>query len=87
MFNFFDEIKDKVSHLDNNLYNDYNLVNISGKLLYIEGHQGVTILNSQMIAFKIKKGRIVVEGENLILSELTPNTMLIQGKIVKTEIF
>ena len=87
MFNFFDEIKSKIGNFDYNLYNDYNLLNISGKLLYAEGHQGLTILNSDMIAFKIKKGRVVVEGEGLILKELTDNTLLIQGKIIKTEIF
>lgn len=87
MFNFFDEIKSKIGNCDYNLYNDYNLVNISGKLLYAEGHQGLTILSSDMIAFKIKKGRVVVEGEGLILKELTDNTLLIQGKIIKTEIF
>lgn len=86
MFNFFDEIKKKVN-IEAHVIDDYNLITISGKLLYVEGHHGLTILRKNMIAFKIKKGRIVVEGEDLFLKELTENTMLIQGKIVKTEIF
>ena len=84
MFNFFDEIKKKG---DENLLKDFNLVNISGKMLYAEGHLGLTVMNENMIAFKIKNGRIVVEGENLFLGELTDNTMLIKGKIVKVEQF
>ena len=40
-----------------------------------------------MIEKKIKKGRVVVDGENLFLKELTENTILIQGKISKMEIF
>lgn len=86
MFNFFDEIKNKVN-LDHNLLNDYNIINISGKLLYVEGHQGVTIITKEMVAFKIKKGRVVVEGQDIILNELTENTLLLQGKITKMEIF
>lgn len=86
MFNFFDEIKNKVGK-DFNFLEEYNLVNISGKLLYIEGHKGLTILSSNMISLKLKKGRVVVEGENLFLKEVTENTILIQGNIKKTEIF
>lgn len=85
VFNFFDEIRKKSP--DAELLNSFNLVNISGGLLYVEGHYGVTVLTSEMVAFKVKKGRIVVEGENLKLLELSENTMIIQGKIVKTELF
>lgn len=84
MFNFFDEIKKKS---DNNLLNEFNIVNISGKMLYAEGHLGLTVLSENMIAFKIKSGRFVVEGEGLFLKELTDNTLLIKGKIIKTEQF
>lgn len=87
MFNFFNEIKNKASGIDYNLLNEYNIINLSGKLLYVEGHQGVTIINSDMVAFKIKKGRVVVEGKDLVLSELTSNTLLLQGVIIKVEIF
>ena len=86
MFNFFDEIKHKTSKYKDML-NDFNIVNISGRLLYIEGHKGLTVLTNEMIAFKINKGRVVVEGEDMVLAELTQNTMLIEGKIIKTEIF
>lgn len=86
MFNFFDEIKRKATHYKGML-NDFNIVNISGRLLYVEGHLGLIVLTRQLITFKIKKGRVMIEGENMTLSELTHNTMIIEGKIVKTEIF
>lgn len=86
MFNFFDELKTKTTHIKE-LIHDFNIVNVSGRVLYVEGHAGLTILDKNMIAFKINKGRVVVEGEDLVLSELTSNTMLIEGKILKTEIF
>ena len=84
MFNFFDEIKKKA---DCAILNDFNIVNISGKMLYVEGHIGLTIMTPQTIAFKIKGGRMVVEGEGLFLSELSDNTMIIKGKIIKMEQF
>ena len=86
MFNFFDEIKSKMG-LTTDVLSDYNIVNISGKMLYIEGHKGVTVLTEQMVAFKIKGGRVVVDGSHMILEELTENTMLIQGQIKRVEIF
>ncbi len=86
MFNFFDEIKGKTARFKD-LIHDFHLINISGNVLYVEGHIGLTILSETTIAFKVKKGRVVVDGEGLTLAELTDNSMLIEGKIVKTEIF
>ena len=87
MFNFLDEIKNNLKKIDQKYLNNYNLINISGKILYVEGHFGLTILSKNIVAFKIKKGRVVVEGENLFLSELTFNTLKIEGNIKKVEEF
>mgnify|MGYP000634531143 CR=1 FL=1 len=87
MFNFFNEIKDKGQLNNPEFLNSYNIVNMSGKLLYVEGHCGVTVISKDLIAFKIKKGRVVVEGNDFIVKELTENTLLVQGEIKKTEIF
>ena len=87
MFNFFNEIKDKGQLNNPEFLNSYNIVNMSGKLLYVEGHSGVTVISKDLIAFKIKKGRVVVEGNEFIVKELTENTLLVQGEIKKTEIF
>lgn len=87
MFNFFNELKGKFGRLDNNLFDEYNIVNMSGRLLYVEGHCGITVISQTSVAFKLKKGRAVVDGDGLTLSELTENTLLLQGKINKVEIF
>lgn len=86
MFNFFDEIKKSIGSLDSNILNSYNLINISGKILYVEGHMGLTMLSKEMITFKVKKGRVIVEGNDLVMYELTENTMKIVGKISKVEV-
>lgn len=87
MFNFFDEIKNKISKIDTALLGNYNIVNISGKIVYIEGHKGLTTLSKETIVCKVKNGRIVVEGKNLLLEELSENTLKIIGEIVKVEAF
>lgn len=87
VFNFFDEIKRKMSEIDYNLINSYNIVNMSGKLLYVEGHCGLTIITDEMVAFKVKDGRFVIEGKDFYIKELTENTLLLQGSIIKVEKF
>ncbi len=87
MFNFFDEIKKNVAKIEPKLLGNYNIVNISGRILYVEGHCGLTVLSRENITFKVKHGRIVVEGKNLILDELSENTLKIVGEIIKVEAF
>ena len=87
MFNFFDEIKKNVSKIDNSLLGGYTLVNISGKILYAEGHIGLTTLSKEVIVFKVKGGRIICEGKDLVLDELSENTLKIVGQISKVEAF
>lgn len=65
----------------------YNIVNIGGQIVYIEGHNGLLKLSGETISCKLKYGFIEVKGIGLFIKELTENTILIQGKIYKTEVF
>lgn len=87
MFNFFDEIKSLLSKCEPEALASFNIVNVAGKILYVEGHLGLTELGKDSIAFKVKKGRVIVEGQELTLAELTENTMKIVGKIKRVEVF
>ncbi|MBQ8444389.1 MAG: hypothetical protein IJX25_03455 [Clostridia bacterium] len=84
MFNFFDEIKCKMGIKEDSLY-DYNIVNISGRLVYVEGHKGIVLLSEKKVIFKTKSEQISVEGSGLVLAELNENVLYIQGKIDKVE--
>lgn len=86
MFNFFDEIKKSISKIEPQVLSNYNIINISGKILYVEGHLGLTLLSKESIVFKVKKGRAIVEGEELALAELTDTTIKIVGTIKKVEV-
>ncbi len=83
MFNFFVEIKSGLGEIQKK----YNIVNVSGKLVYIEGHKGLSILSKELICLKIKKGNIKIEGQNLILKEIYDECAKITGIIEKIEVF
>lgn len=85
MFNFFDEIKNKLC-IKEDAVGAYNIINISGRALYAEGHKGIVILSSEKIVFKLKFGCMHVVGRDLILAELNQNSLYISGEILKTEV-
>ena len=84
VFNFFSELKKQVK--DKNFFGGYNIINLSSKLLYIEGHLGLSFISTEKISLKVKNGRVVIEGKDLCLCELTANTLKISGKISKVEV-
>lgn len=83
MFNFFNELKKTLK--DEKLTDRYNIVNMSGRILYVEGHTGICQLSKDAISFKFKGGVIIVEGNGLVLSELMDKTLKITGEIKKVE--
>lgn len=85
MFNFYNEIKDNLKNPKGLDLNGFNIINLSGHLLYVEGHLGLVTLSKQQISFKVRRGVIMVEGEDMILSELSDNTIKICGIIKKIE--
>lgn len=85
MFNFLGEIKENLKTPKNVDFNSFNIINISGKMLYVEGHLGLVTLSKELISFKVKKGVVLVEGKDMVLSELSENTIKIVGVISKVE--
>lgn len=83
MFNFFDELKKSLK--TDKFTEKYNIVLVSGKLLYAEGHAGICRLSKESISFKYKGGIIVVEGKDLVLAELLETTLKIAGEIKRVE--
>ncbi len=85
MFNFFEELKKNIKEL--NKLDNFNIINLSNKIIYAEGHRGLVTLSKDVIVFKVKGGRVVVEGSDMFLVELTENTIKISGNIKKLESF
>ncbi len=85
MFNFFNEVKENLKDSNKLNLDTFNLVNISGRVLYAEGHLGLVTLSKEIISFKVKKAVVIVEGKDLVLAELSENTLKICGIIKKVE--
>jgi sporulation protein YqfC len=79
VFNFFSEIKKELKLPD--IDGGYNLVNINGKAVYIEGHKGLISISSETIQFKVKDKIIIVSGKDLKLKILSSVTSSIAGEI------
>lgn len=86
MFNFFSELK-KHFALSDSLFSSYQIINLSNKFLYIEGHKGVLNFSTEMITFKVKNGVITVQGKCLYISEISNDTLAISGEIKSIEVF
>ena len=85
MFNFLNEVKQNLKNPQGLDLNGFNIINLSGQLLYVEGHLGLITLSKELISFKVKKAVIMVEGRDMILAELSNNTIKIAGQIKKVE--
>ena len=85
MFNFFNELKSNIKNVKDEAFKNYNLINVSGNLLYVEGHMGLVSLSKENISFRVRGATIVVDGEDMRLLEMTENTLKIIGKIKKVE--
>ena len=80
MFNFFSELVADFG-LEIDKLNSFNIVNMSNKLVYIEGQKGVVKIGSVSMSIRVKGGVIVVFGQNLKLKKITGTTVCIVGKI------
>ena len=85
MFNFFDEIKQGIKNVK--AINEYNIVNVSGRIVYVEGHKGLALLSPQKMNLRLKKGYVSIVGNELVLRELYDQCIKITGKIEKIEVF
>lgn len=85
MFNFLNELKKNLKIPQELDLNGFNIINIAGNLLYVEGHLGLVTLSKELISFKVKKSVIIVEGKDMVLNELSDSTLKICGKIKKVE--
>ena len=84
VFNFFSEIKQDL-FVDGVWVNNFNVINMSNQVVYIEGHKGVVSFDNQQICLKLKKEVLKINGQNLVLKKITASTALVQGNIKSVE--
>lgn len=64
-------------------FNEYRLINIGGKLLYVEGHTGINVLGEKEISLHLKKRLLTIKGEGLSIKYFDKKTAYIVGRIVE----
>ncbi len=84
MFNFFNELISDYG-LETSLINSFNIINMSNKLVYIEGHKGVVSISSENISVRVKKGVLCIVGKNLQIKRISHTTLVIIGQIKEIE--
>lgn len=84
--NLLDEIDSYVAKEYGITFKDYRLVNISGKVLYIEGHNGINVLGQNEMSFKLKKKILTIKGEDLTVKYFDNSTAVVLGRIVQVEV-
>lgn len=84
MFKFFSELKKELKLPD--IQDEYQFVNLSGKLLYVEGQKGISLLSDTLIVFKTKRKTISVSGKNLKLKDVSVLTLSVVGDIEAIEV-
>ena len=85
MFSFFSEMLEKSGIEKDSVLKGFRVVNLSNKMLYVEGFLKIVTFETDVINLKMKKGMFKICGENLFIKNLNINTILICGKIVSTE--
>ena len=84
MFNFFSEIKKELKLPD--FDGGYNIININGKAVYVEGHKGLVSLAEDLVRFKVKDKIVSVKGKELKLKILSSVTLSVAGEIEEVSV-
>ena len=62
------------------IVSDYTLAVVSG-VLHIEGNFSVVVFNQQSVLIKVKGGFINIEGESLVIKQMSGGEVVVSGKI------
>lgn len=84
MFNFFNEIVSDYG-LENSILNSFNIINMSNKLVYIEGQKGVFSISKTRISVLVKNLKINILGNDLTIKRITETTVVVVGEISQIE--
>lgn len=81
---FLDEIG-KITKLPyDEIFNEYKITNIGGKILHVQNFLKLQSFSKELIVLKIKKNEINIAGSNLKISQLSSKSIYVSGNIAKT---
>lgn len=62
---------------------EYRYINIGGKLVYLEGQNGIINLSKEEISFKVHKKICTIKGTDLYIKYYDNSTAVVCGSIVE----
>lgn len=71
--------------LINFLYDKDYFINIYDEYIHVFNYQELISLSSNKIILKMESFKIEVKGDNLFITKMLPNEILIKGRISKVE--
>lgn len=81
---FVDEVAKVVGLPLNEIQNDYKITNVGGKVIRISGYQKIILYTKEKLVLKVKGDTLIVEGKNMIISEMEGKEIAISGNIQRT---
>ena len=65
---------------------DLPRITIIGQLhIYIENHKGVLAFSKEELRLSMKRGQLLIKGQEFILKTILPEEILLEGSIQKVE--
>lgn len=56
---------------------------LGNKQLLVENHKGIIEYTASLLRIKLNRGELVIDGEKLILGNLQPELLLVEGTIIQ----
>jgi hypothetical protein len=78
---FFNDISRILGGGTGNIVEGYNIVNVDGKALYIDGVKRILEIGDTSIRLSTKKAIIEVLGIDLVVSQSNRDTIILRGTI------
>ncbi|MBO7156716.1 MAG: YabP/YqfC family sporulation protein [Clostridia bacterium] len=64
----------------------YKVTFVGGEALLVEGHKGVLMYGLDEVVLRIKGGRLIIQGNTLVIEEINGEEVFIKGKISHIEV-
>ena len=81
MFSFLEEISSLTGLPFDKLGNGFRLINFSNNAVYVEGYSSLLSVTDSEIKVKLKKGILVLSGDNLKLKDMMNDSIMVVGNI------
>lgn len=82
MDNFISEIANIVKLPFNEIIHDFKIIMLADKSIYVGNYKKILDYSSEKIVLKVYKDFLEITGQNLILSQINKNEIVVKGKVV-----